>query len=156
MKYKNIEIVNIVNFLNEISEKRLPQRVGYTIMRNASNFQKEYSYYEQALSKIVENYKDFFIKDSDGNLKIADIGVPIVDKAHMSEYVAEIQELLNIEVDVPIYKIDSATLDYEDPNGRYDVLTAKEMLKLIDLFCKEDKKNKANDESKGISEKDPA
>ena len=100
MKYKNIEIVNIVNFLNGISEKRLPQRVGYTIMRNTSNFQKEYSYYEQALSKIVENYKDFFVKDSDGNLKIADIGVPIVDKAHMSEYVAEIQELLNIKRNV--------------------------------------------------------
>ena len=41
MKYKNIEVVSIVNFLNSISEKKLPQKISYAIMRNTSNFQKE-------------------------------------------------------------------------------------------------------------------
>lgn len=151
MKYKNIEIVNIVNFLNSISEKKLPQKISYAIMRNTSNFQKECNYYEQALKKILESYKDFFVKKFDDELVMTSSGVPLVDDKHMEEYTEEIQELLNIEVEIQIYKIDSKDFDYEDPNGKYDVLTVKELLQLTNLFCKEDKQN---NDSEGISEKD--
>lgn len=151
MKYKNIEIVNIVNFLNSISEKKLPQKISYAIMRNTSNFQKECNYYEQALKKILESYKDFFVKKFDDELVMTSSGVPLVDDKHMEEYTEEIQELLNIEVEIQIYKIDSKDFDYEDPNGKYDVLTVKELLQLTNLFCKEDKQNNDSD---GISEKD--
>lgn len=151
MKYKNIEVVNIVNFLNSISEKKLPQKISYAIMRNTSNFQKECSYYEQALKKILESYKHFFVKKSDNELVMTSIGVPLVDDKHMKEYTEEIQELLNIEVEIQIYKIDSKAFDYEDPNGKYDVLTVKELLQLTNLFCKEEEQN---NDSEGISEKD--
>nr|DAL79496.1 MAG TPA: Protein of unknown function (DUF1617) [Caudoviricetes sp.] len=151
MKYKNIEVVSIVNFLNSISEKKLPQKISYAIMRNTSNFQKECNYYEQALKKILEGYKDFFVKKSDDELVMTSIGVPLVDNKHMKEYTEEIQELLDIEVEIQIYKIDSKDFDYEDPNGKYDVLTVKELLQLTNLFCKEDKQN---NDSEGISEKD--
>ena len=151
MKYKNIEVVSIVNFLNSISEKKLPQKFSYAIMRNTSNFQKECNYYEQALKKILESYKDFFVKKSDDELVMTSIGVPLVDNKHMKEYTEEIQELLDIEVEIQIYKIDSKDFDYEDPNGKYDVLTVKELLQLTNLFCKEDKQN---NDSEGISEKD--
>lgn len=151
MKYKNIEVVSIVNFLNSISEKKLPQKISYAIMRNTSNFQKECNYYEQALKKILEGYKDFFVKKSDNELVMTSIGVPLVDNKHMKEYTEEIQELLDIEVEIQIYKIDSKDFDYEDPNGKYDVLTVKELLQLTNLFCKEDKQNNDSD---GISEKD--
>lgn len=151
MKYKNIEVVSIVNFLNSISEKKLPQKISYAIMRNTSNFQKECNYYEQALKKILEGYKDFFVKKSDNELVMTSIGVPLVDNKHMKEYTEEIQELLDIEVEIQIYKIDSKDFDYEDSNGKYDVLTVKELLQLTNLFCKEDKQN---NDSEGISEKD--
>lgn len=151
MKYKNIEVVNIVNFLNSISEKKLPQKISYAIMRNTSNFQKECNYYEQALKKILEGYKDFFVKKSDDELVMTSIGVPLVDNKHMKEYTEEIQELLDIEIEIQIYKIDSKDFDYEDPNGKYDVLTVKELLQLTNLFCKKDKQN---NDSEGISEKD--
>lgn len=151
MKYKNIEVVSIVNFLNSISEKKLPQKISYAIMRNTSNFQKECNYYEQALKKILESYKDFFVKKFDDELVMTSIGVPLVDDKHMEEYTEEIQELLDIEVEIQIYKIDSKDFDYEDPNGKYDVLTVKELLQLTNLFCKEDKQN---NDSEGISEKD--
>ena len=151
MKYKNIEVVSIVNFLNSISEKKLPQKISYAIMRNTSNFQKECNYYEQALKKILEGYKDFFVKKSDNELVMTSIGVPLVDNKHMKEYTEEIQELLDIEVEIQIYKSDSKDFDYEDPNGKYDVLTVKELLQLTNLFCKEDEQN---NDSEGISEKD--
>ena len=151
MKYKNIEVVSTVNFLNSISEKKLPQKISYAIMRNTSNFQKECNYYEQALKKILEGYKDFFVKKSDNELVMTSIGVPLVDNKHMKEYTEEIQELLDIEVEIQIYKIDSKDFDYEDPNGKYDVLTVKELLQLTNLFCKEDEQN---NDSEGISEKD--
>ena len=151
MKYKNIEVVSIVNFLNSISEKKLPQKISYAIMRNTSNFQKECNYYEQALKKILEGYKDFFVKKSDNELVMTSIGVPLVDNKHMKEYTEEIQELLDIEVEIQIYKIDSKDFDYEDPNGKYDVLTVKELLQLTNLFGKEDEQT---NDSEGISEKD--
>ena len=69
---------------------------------------------------------------------VTSIGVPLVDDKHMEEYTEEIQELLDIEVEIQIYKIDSKDFDYEDPNGKYDVLTVKELLQLTNLFCEKD------------------
>ena len=91
MKYKNIEIVNIVKFLDGISEKKLPQKISYAIMRNTSNFQKEYNYYEHALKKILESYKYFFVKKSDYELMMTSIVVPLVYDKHINEYAEEIQ-----------------------------------------------------------------
>ena len=60
MKYRNIDVVQIVTFLDKISERKLPQKINYAIMRNLDNFQKENQFYEKSLNKIIESYKDFF------------------------------------------------------------------------------------------------
>lgn len=138
MKYKNIEIVNIVNFLSDISEKKLPQKISYAIMRNLDSFQKESIYYEKELNKIVESYSTFFINNSDGKPLIASSGVPVVDDDHAKDYAHDLQELVNFEVDVEVYHVDESIFNYEDIRGRYDVLSGKEILKLVNIFCSND------------------
>lgn len=138
MKYRNIEIVNIVNFLSDISEKKLPQKISYAIMRNLDSFQKESIYYEKELNKIVESYSTFFINDSDGKPLIASSGVPVVDDDHAKDYAHDLQELVNFEVDVEVYHVDESIFNYEDIRGRYDALSGKEILKLVNIFCSND------------------
>lgn len=90
MKYRNIDVVQIVTFLDKISERKLPQKINYAIMRNLDNFQKENQFYEKSLNKIIESYKDFLVKDSDGNLVISKLGIPTVDESHIEDYNNEI------------------------------------------------------------------
>ena len=134
MKYKNIEVVQIVRFLDKISERKLPQKINYAIMKNLDSFQKENQFYEKSLNKIIESYKDFLVKDSEGNFVISDIGVPMVDKDHIEDYKNEISELINLEVDVKIYQVPESIFDYEDANGKYDAVSGSEILKFVKIF----------------------
>lgn len=134
MKYRNIEVVQIVRFLDKISERKLPQKINYAIMKNLDNFQKENQFYEKSLNKIIESYKDFLVKDSDGKFVISNIGVPMVDEDHIEDYNNEIAELISLEVDVKIYQVSESIFDYEDANGKYDTLSGSEILKLVKIF----------------------
>ena len=138
MKYRNIDVVQIVTFLDKISERKLPQKINYAIMRNLDNFQKENQFYEKSLNKIIESYKDFLVKDSDGNLVISKLGIPAVDESHIEDYNNEISELISLEVDVKIYQVPESIFDYEDSNGKYDTLSGSEILKLVKIFGKTD------------------
>ena len=138
MKYRNIDVVQIVTFLDKISERKLPQKINYAIMRNLDNFQKENQFYEKSLNKIIESYKDFLLKDSDGNLVISKIGIHTVDESHIEDYNNEISELISLEVDVKIYQVPESIFDYEDSNGKYDTLSGSEILKLVKIFGKTD------------------
>ena len=138
MKYRNIDVVQIVTFLDKISERKLPQKINYAIMRNLDNFQKENQFYEKSLNKIIESYKDFLLKDSDGNLVISKIGIPTVDESNIEDYNNEISELISLEVDVKIYQVPESIFDYEDSNGKYDTLSGNEILKLVKIFGKTD------------------
>lgn len=138
MKYRNINVVQIVTFLDKISERKLPQKINYAIMRNLDSFQKENQFYEKSLNKIIESYKDFLVKDSDGNLVISKLGIPTVDGSHIEDYNNEISELISLEVDVKIYQVPESIFDYEDSNGKYDTLSGSEILKLVKIFGETD------------------
>lgn len=142
MKYRNIDVVQIVTFLDKISERKLPQKINYAIMRNLDSFQKENQFYEKSLNKIIESYKDFLLKDSDGNLVISKIGIPTVDENHIEDYHNEISELISLEVDVKIYQVPESIFDYEDANGKYDTLSGSEILKLVKIFGETDEEKK--------------
>ena len=107
-------------------------------MRNLDNFQKENQFYEKSLNKIIESYKDFLVKDSDGNLVISKLGIPTVDESHIEDYNNEISELISLEVDVKIYQVPESIFDYEDSNGKYDTLSGSEILKLVKIFGETD------------------
>lgn len=131
MKYKNIELVDIMNFLNEYDNKKLPQRIVYAIMKNKVIFSKEYSIYENALNKLLLKY--------DAKLTRSEAGDSIIDISKEKEqaFLKECDELLNIEVDVQPYYIDESAFNYGD-DANFDVLTPREIFLLINLMCNKD------------------
>jgi hypothetical protein len=105
----------------------------------------EYQIYEAQLKKIIESYSDNMLKDSDGNVKVSTNGLPMVDKSVSQEFYDTIADLLNIEIELDIYTIDESAFDYDD-NGKYDVLTANNIILLQSILCShEDTKNKKSE-----------
>lgn len=136
MKYKNIEVINIMNFLNDMSEKKLSQRISYAVMRNLMSFQKEYELYSKSLQKLIDNYKDHILKDKDDKPVVLEIGVPAVEKKFENDYIKELNELLAIEVEIKMFTIKADLFDYD--GEKYDALTPKELLMMVNIFGEKD------------------
>lgn len=132
MKLKNIDIINYMNFLTSMSEKKLPQKITYAIVRNLKIIKEEYDLYFESLNKMIKSYADNILKDKDGNVQMYQFGLPKVDKTVEEEYLKEANDLLGIEVEIDMFKIPEVTFNYE--NEKYDVLSVKELMGLIDLM----------------------
>lgn len=142
-KFKNSEIINAMNILGAFEDKKLPQKISYAILKNSSIISNEYNIYSKSLKKLFNDYDEYFEKDKDGNLRIDKVtGVPLVkDREIKNEFSKELEDLLLTEVEIDLYYIPENLFEYDDSNGRYDSLTAKEIFLLMNLICKgEDKK----------------
>ena len=131
MKVNNFTLVNMMNNLKRFGEKKLPQKISYAIMKNIYIINKDIEIYEKSLQKIIDSYKDYFVKD-----EILENGLPKVDDEHMEDYITEINELLAFEVDIDLYYIDEDIFDYED-SDRYDSISAADLIQLRMIICKE-------------------
>ena len=131
MKVNNFTLVNMMNNLKRFGEKKLPQKISYAIMKNIYIINKDIEIYEKSLQKIIDSYKDYFVKD-----EILENGLPKVDDEHMEDYITEINELLAFEVDIDLYYIDEDVFDYED-SDRYDSISAADLIQLRMILCKE-------------------
>lgn len=131
MKVNNFTLVNMMNNLKRFGEKKLPQKISYAIMKNIYIINKDIEIYEKSLQKIIDSYKEYFVKD-----EILENGLPKVDDEHMEDYITEINELLAFEVDIDLYYIDEDVFDYED-SDRYDSISAADLIQLRMIICKE-------------------
>lgn len=134
MKIKNVELVSVAQTLDLFAEKYLPQKISYAITRNITMIGSDLQCYSKSLDKILKTYNDFVVKDDKDKIVKLPIGVPKVDDEHIEEYLKEINELLNIEVDIDFYTIDDDLFDYED--NKYDPMSAKDILTLQKILCK--------------------
>lgn len=138
MKYTNLDIVNMINVLGEFDKKRLPQKISYAITRNIVNLQKEYVCYEKELKKLFEKYKDDAEHDENGEVITNNNGVPVIkDEQIMQSFIGELNELLGMEVDIDIHTVNIDVFDYDDNAGRYDSMSAFEIIKLQSILCNE-------------------
>lgn len=133
MGFTNYDLIQSVNTLNKYVEYKLPQRISYAITKNLLRLREDEQCYSKMLEKIVTDYKDYFIKDKDGATEMASIGVPKVTDEVSDRYYKEIEDLLSMEIDVSLYKIDLDTFDYEE--DKYDLLTANDMMELSRVLC---------------------
>lgn len=138
MKYRNIEIINVINFLNKFGDMKLPAKISFAIIKNQNYFNKEYKDYTDVLQKMYESYSDHFKKDKEGQVIVNKSGIPeLDDKDIANKMYEEINDLLSLEVEVGRFYIDESTFDYDD--SKYDVLTPKDMFALMDFLCRKDK-----------------
>lgn len=139
MKISNIELVNIANMLEYYGAMKLPQRISYAITKNSMIISKEYKVYETELKKIFSQYEEYFLKDSDGNVQYSSSGIPLVSPDKKDEFNECIAELLSIEVEIELYAIDDSTFEYDDVDGKYDALSAKDIISLQSILCTKEK-----------------
>lgn len=141
MKMTNFTLVNMVNVLQNYSDKKLPQKISFAITRNLMKLSKEYGVYDTQLKKLFESYSDHMVKDDKGNVRTYDSGIPIVDDSIKAEFDEQIAELLNIEIEVDMYYIDPEVFDYDD-KGIYDAMSAQDIMVLQSILCKQDSEEK--------------
>lgn len=134
MNLKNKDILNRVNILNGYCTKRFPQRISYAITRNAKIFSDEIESYNKELKKILDNYKEYYMKDDKGEPQIDKTsGLPVIMPEHSNDFMQEIMELLEIEIDVKPYLIDESLFDYDDE--KYDAMSAIDIINLQSVLC---------------------
>lgn len=135
MKMTNKSLVNAINTLDKYGKMKLPQKISYAITKNTIILKREYDIYNTQLIKIFNDYGEYISKDKDGKAKTYDNGLPVIkDKTLKEEMTAALVELLNIEVDIDLFKIDFNQFDYDD-KGIYDVLTPQDILNLSTILC---------------------
>lgn len=134
MEIKNYQLIGYNEILISYYEKRLPQKISYAITKNLMVFATEMDVYQKMLQRVLDDYKDYYIKDDTGNIKYYDSGLPMVQSDHEEEYMHRVEELLNNEIEVPIYKIDESLFSYED-SDRYDSLSAADIMRLTEVLC---------------------
>ena len=84
MIMKNLDIVNCLNGLFELSNVSFPVQLTYAIKKNHRKLVTEYGDYDEQRVDLLSKYND--------------------DKTD-PEYIKELNGLLNIEVDIDIHKI---------------------------------------------------
>mgnify|MGYP003314866508 CR=1 FL=1 len=99
-------------------------------------FQKEYQYYEVEMKKLEAKYDGSFVHTEKGEITRDQKGIPILSTNQEQEaYNKELYELLNIEIDIPVYYIDSEEFNYDNDAGRYDIMSASDILTLQSVLC---------------------
>ena len=141
MILKNKDILTRVNILNRYCTKRFPQRISYAITRNVMLFSDEIESYNKELKKILDSYKEYYVKDDKGEPQIDKAsGLPVIMPEHSNDFMQEIMELLEIEVDVNPYFIKEELFDYDD--SKYDAMSAIDIMNLQNVLCEKDTENK--------------
>jgi len=149
MKYKNLEIINIYQILDSLLGMKFPQKISYAIIKNLKKLQPEVDTYEMAFRQLEKKYDDDIKKDDDGEIIRADNGSPVFKlDGHFEDFREEYQELADIELDIDLYHIDEELFNYDDNNGKYDVLAPKDIIILQSILCEEenDKQNEENED----------
>lgn len=135
MKIQNYALINILNVLGYFASYKLPQKISYAITRNTMILSKEYAVYDAELRKIFKQYDEYIIKDDEGNARLNQSGIPLVEPSVMEEFNNAIAELLNIEIEVELYPVDESVFEYDD-DERYSALSANEIMELQSILCK--------------------
>lgn len=146
MILKNKDILTYVNTLNEYCGKRLPQRISYAITRNAKIFANEIDFYNESLKKILDNYKEYYVENENGEPQIDSAsGLPMVESEHKKDFMQEIFELLEIEVEVTPYFISESLFDYDDE--KYDAMSAIDIMNLQNVLCDNNAENEGGNQN---------
>jgi hypothetical protein len=134
MILKNKDILTRVNILNRYCTKRFPQRISYAITRNIMIFSDEIESYNKQLKKILDSYKEYYVKDDKGEPQIDKAsGLPVIMPEHSNDFMQEVMELLEIEIDVKPYFINESLFDYDDE--KYDTMSAIDIINLQSVLC---------------------
>lgn len=136
MKFTNYTILNMLAFLEQAQTKNFPQKIQFAIIKNIKTLAKEREVYQEALSKILEKHSENFVI-ADGAVQYEQNGFPKINtEENQLKFYTDVQELLDIEVEINLYKVDDELLNYD--SERYDTLSGNELFNLMTIICNEE------------------
>ena len=141
MRMRNIELIIISNNLEKYKDKKLPQKISYAITKNNMLIMQEQKVYIEEFNKIIKEYDEYIIKDTDGQMKLNTNGIPMVKSEVEKEYMQKVNDLLNIEFYIDLFTISEECFNYDDTIGKYDVLSPSEIMFLQSFLCKTEKES---------------
>lgn len=133
----NYELVQIVNTMKGLANKKYPQKVSYTLMKTIVALEKESEIYTKQLEALVKEYQeaDKIVLDKDRKPILNESGLPQIKKEYAEDFGKELTELLNFIVEIELPTIKADNLDYSDE--KYDILTPAELILIMNLICDE-------------------
>ena len=126
MKIRNSQIVNFINGVMNLKEKKLPIKLGYAITRNIKIMDPVATSYEEERQKILGKYAE---KDDSGKFKVEDGSYIISD---ISGYEREMEELLGIENEMQLHTVTIEEIEKCDME-QFDSLSVQDIT-LLDLM----------------------
>lgn len=126
MKIKNSQIVNFINGVMNLKEKKLPIKLGYAITRNIKIMDPVATSYEEERYKILGKYAE---KDDSGKFKVEDGSYIISD---ISGYEREMDELLGIENEMQLHTVTIEEIEKCDME-QFDALSVQDIT-LLDMM----------------------
>ena len=108
MKLSNAILVNSINVLSKLNNSILPVKTSYKLSKNIKTIDKEIVLYNEERQKLINKYAT---KNEAGENKIENGSFEIEDIENFNK---EHKELLDIEVDIKIEKINIDELAKSD------------------------------------------
>lgn len=124
-------IQNIYMNLSGVGAKELPVKMSFVLSRNLKKLREVVQDIDAKRNELLNKYGE---KDDKGELIVADNGsvkIPDADK-----FMAELNEVLNADVDITLDKVTEADIEKCD-NEKYDSLTVDEIGALEYMMAQE-------------------
>lgn len=103
------QAVQFNSLYKELREKEMPVKIAYRLNTIQSECEKKVSFFETSMGQIIQKYGK---KDENGEIERTEDGNYKIEQEKLSECSAEIQELYNLEVDLPDYKFSLDDLEF--------------------------------------------
>lgn len=128
MKLSNEKILNTINVLGNLNNTQLPIKLAYAISKNINKIDIELKTYNDEKAKLINKYAE---KDKEGNVISDEHGHIIIEEKHKEDWNNDISELLSIENEIDIHKIQLDDL----LNANYNISPAE--LSMIDFMIED-------------------
>lgn len=125
MKLSNEKILNTINVLGNLNNAQLPIKVAYAVSKNINKIESELKAYNTEKAKLIDKYSE---KDEEGKVISNEQGHVTIKNEHIEDWNRDINELLSIENEVDIHKIQLNDL----LNANYNISPAE--LSMIDFM----------------------
>ena len=128
MKLSNEKILNTINVLGNLNNTQLNIKLAYAISKNINKIDIELKTYNDEKAKLINKYAE---KDKEGNVISDEHCHIIIEEKHKEDWNNDISELLSIENEIDIHKIQLDDL----LNANYNISPAE--LSMIDFMIED-------------------
>ena len=103
-----LTLINTAKIFNQVAQAKISSKLAYKIMKLCKSVAIEEEFYNNKRNEIINEYA---VRDENEQIVVSDDGMISIVKDKIDEANAALQELNNIEVEVPNIRFTLAELD---------------------------------------------